>query len=135
MDAFPLPAEIMRIVFRMSRELRRAEGREKIRPRIEAFETAFQLAIGAWVPDEIIMDDVYDGDIYMRTIEIDVPASRMFGKKLSIEYRNYLCDNRPDTHESKSYMYDEEGDYELDAEEEAHIWATICGLENLTLSG
>jgi hypothetical protein len=51
MDRFPLPVEVMRIIFEKSRELRRKEGRGRMEPRINKFGRRLDRSRRMWTFD------------------------------------------------------------------------------------
>jgi hypothetical protein len=91
MDRFPLPQEVMCVIFEKSRELKRVEGRNKMLPTIASFQKTFRRSLALWTihfenPIYIPCHTPKWATTIVRSINIPLPYSRPYFTKMFIKF-------------------------------------------------
>jgi hypothetical protein len=91
MDRFPLPQEVMCVIFEKSRELKRVEGRNKMLPTIASFQKTFKRSLALWTihfenPIYIPCHTPKWATTIVRSINVPLPYSRPYFTKIFVKF-------------------------------------------------
>jgi hypothetical protein len=121
MERFPLPSEVMRIIFEKSRQLTRAEGRKRMEARISNFCEKLRRSETCWINEYVNADleecDLSEAAIIVRKTLIPVEYTEPW-RTLWIRFQEWDPTNWSGAYTGADVYTDDEDDEEEEEEEE-----------------